>query len=105
VNSLTEGWSVSIITPLELIVGARDRKKVEKIDQFLGAVSIVPLTPVGMRSILQISWLARVRFPNCCSGDRGGPDVTNQKRKTFPYDSGLEAGDSAVLRRTARVVS
>jgi hypothetical protein len=45
VNSLTEGWSVSIITALELIVGARDKKEITKIDKFLTAVPIVPLTP------------------------------------------------------------
>jgi len=45
VNSLAEGWSVSIITALELIVGARDKKEIAKIDKFLTAVPIVPLTP------------------------------------------------------------
>jgi hypothetical protein len=33
VNSLAEGWSVSIITALEPIVGARDKKEITKIDK------------------------------------------------------------------------
>lgn len=60
VNSLAEGWSVSIITALELMVGARDKKEVEKIDQFLTAVPIVPLTPgVGMRAYLLLKRFSR----------------------------------------------
>jgi predicted nucleic acid-binding protein len=60
VNSLAEGWSVSIITALELIVGARDKKEVEKIDQFLTAVPIVPLTPAaGMRAYLLLKQFSR----------------------------------------------
>jgi predicted nucleic acid-binding protein len=60
VNSLAEGWSVSIITALELIVGARDKKEVEKIDHFLTAVPTVPLTPaVGMRAYLLLKQFSR----------------------------------------------
>jgi predicted nucleic acid-binding protein len=44
-KGLPEAWSVSIITALELLVGARDKKEVGKIDRFLAAVSKVPLTP------------------------------------------------------------
>jgi predicted nucleic acid-binding protein len=60
VNSMAEGWSVSIITALELIVGARDKKEVAKIDQFLNAVAVVPLTPaVGTRAYLLLKQFSR----------------------------------------------
>ena len=94
VNSVAEGWSVSIITALELIVGARDKKEIAKIDKVPDGrpdcAAHSESRDKGLsasQAILQISWFARVRFPNCCSGDRGGPDVTNEKRKTLPYDS------------------
>jgi predicted nucleic acid-binding protein len=60
VNSLAEGWSVSIITALELIVGARDKKEIAKIDKFLTAVPIVPLTPgIGTRAYLLLKQFSR----------------------------------------------
>jgi len=44
VDSLTEGWSVSVVTAMEIVVGARDKKELGKMDQFLAAISIVPLS-------------------------------------------------------------
>lgn len=43
-DKLNDSWSMSIITALELIVGARDKKEVAQIDQLVGAYSAIPLT-------------------------------------------------------------
>jgi predicted nucleic acid-binding protein len=37
-------WSISIITALELIVGARNKKEVTQIDQLVAVYSAIPLT-------------------------------------------------------------
>ena len=41
--ALTEGWSISQVSALELIVGARDKADVANIDSFLSGYVIVPL--------------------------------------------------------------
>jgi predicted nucleic acid-binding protein len=43
VDALTEGWAISQVSALELIVGARDQKDLASIDTFLSAYLIVPL--------------------------------------------------------------
>jgi len=43
VNALTEGWAISQVSALELIVGARDKRDLANIDAFLSAYVIVPL--------------------------------------------------------------
>jgi len=43
VDALTEGWAISQVSALELIVGARDQKELASIDAFLSAYVIVPL--------------------------------------------------------------
>jgi predicted nucleic acid-binding protein len=43
IDGLTEGWAVSQISALELIVGARDNRDLASIDTFLSAYVIVPL--------------------------------------------------------------
>lgn len=43
VNALTEGWAISQVSALELIVGARDNRDLANIDVFLSAYMIVPL--------------------------------------------------------------
>ena len=43
VDAFTEGWAISQISPLELIVGARDKRELSDIDAFLSAYVIVPL--------------------------------------------------------------
>ncbi len=43
-DQLEDSWSISIITALELIVGARDKKEVTQIDQLIAAYSMIPLT-------------------------------------------------------------
>ena len=43
VSALTEGWAISQISALELIVGARDKRDLANIDVFLAAYVIVPL--------------------------------------------------------------
>jgi tRNA(fMet)-specific endonuclease VapC len=43
-DQLDDSWSMSIITALELIVGARNKKEVTQIDQLLGVYSAIPLT-------------------------------------------------------------
>ena len=43
-DQLGDSWSISIITALELIVGARNKKEVTQIDQLVAAYSAIPLT-------------------------------------------------------------
>jgi predicted nucleic acid-binding protein len=43
VDSLAEGWAISQVSALELIVGARDQSDLAKIDSFLSAYAVVPL--------------------------------------------------------------
>lgn len=43
-DQLGDSWSISIITALELIVGARDKNEVTQIDQLIAAYSAIPLT-------------------------------------------------------------
>jgi len=43
VDALTEGWAISQVSALELIVGARDNTDLASIDTFLSAYVIVPL--------------------------------------------------------------
>ena len=42
-DALPEGWAISQISALELIVGARDNQDLADIDAFLSAYVIVPL--------------------------------------------------------------
>jgi predicted nucleic acid-binding protein len=43
-DHLDDSWSISIITALELMVGARNKKEVTQIDQLVAVYSAVPLT-------------------------------------------------------------
>lgn len=42
-DELTEGWAISRVSALELIVGARDNRDLAAIDAFLSGYTIVPL--------------------------------------------------------------
>jgi hypothetical protein len=51
VDALTEGWAISQVSALELIVGARDQRELANIDTFLSAYVIVPLRDsIGRRA-------------------------------------------------------
>ena len=43
-DQLDDSWSMSIITALELLVGARNKKEVTQIDQLVAVYSAIPLT-------------------------------------------------------------
>ena len=43
-DQLGDAWSISIITALELIVGARNKREVSQIDQLVAVYSAIPLT-------------------------------------------------------------
>lgn len=43
-DQLDDSWSISVITALELIVGARNKKEVNQIDQLVAIYSAIPLT-------------------------------------------------------------
>lgn len=43
IDGLREGWGISQVSALELIVGARDNRELGEIDVFLSAYVIVPL--------------------------------------------------------------
>lgn len=48
---LPEDWSVSVVTAMELVVGARDKREMGKVDQFLADIHMVPLNPtVGAKA-------------------------------------------------------
>ena len=50
-DSLAEGWAISQVTALELIVGARDRRDLASIDAFLSRYIIVSLRDsIGTRA-------------------------------------------------------
>jgi hypothetical protein len=38
-------WSVSVVTGLELIAGAKDKREVAEIDLVLGAYHVIPTNP------------------------------------------------------------
>jgi predicted nucleic acid-binding protein len=42
-DALPEGWAISRVSALELIVGARDNRDLTVIDAFLSAFVVVPL--------------------------------------------------------------
>ena len=44
IDKLDDAWSISLITALELLVGARDIREVKKIDQLIAAYTAIPLT-------------------------------------------------------------
>jgi predicted nucleic acid-binding protein len=51
VNALPEGWAISKVTALELMVGARDKQDFAGIDRFLSQYVIVPLRDsIGARA-------------------------------------------------------
>jgi predicted nucleic acid-binding protein len=51
VDGLGESWSLSQVTALELIVGARDKQDLAMIDAFLSLYPVVPLTEsIGIRA-------------------------------------------------------
>ncbi len=43
-DQLDDSWSMSIVTALELIVGARNKEEVTQIDQLVAVYSAIPLT-------------------------------------------------------------
>lgn len=44
VDALPEPWSISQVTAMELIVGARDKRELATIDGFLAMYAVVPLS-------------------------------------------------------------
>ena len=44
VDRLAESWALSQVTPMELIVGARDKRDLATIDGFLSLYPVVPLS-------------------------------------------------------------
>ena len=44
-DSLEEGWSISVVTAMELVVGARDKKELGKIDHLLTTYQAIPRLP------------------------------------------------------------
>jgi hypothetical protein len=87
VNSLAEGWSVSIITALELIVGARDKKEITKIDKADGRPDRAAHSRSrdkglsASQAILQISWLALAGRANPARGDQVAKDLRTHRRR------------------------
>jgi hypothetical protein len=51
VDGLHEGWAISQISALELVVGARDKRDLANIDAFLAGFVIVPIrSSIGARA-------------------------------------------------------
>lgn len=59
-DSLKDFWSVSVITTMELLVGARDKRDVEKIDELISSFSTDPLSPpIGTRAYRLLKQFSR----------------------------------------------
>jgi predicted nucleic acid-binding protein len=59
-EQLDDSWSLSIITALELIVGARNKKEVTQIDRLVAVYSAIPLTAdIGQSSYALLSQFAK----------------------------------------------
>jgi predicted nucleic acid-binding protein len=84
-DALTEGWAISQVSALELIVGARDQRDLANIDTFLSAFVIVPLRDsTGKRAyellaVREIPRAAHLRFPSCSDRNRGRPHTGDQE--------------------------
>jgi predicted nucleic acid-binding protein len=51
VDALPEPWSISQVTAMELIVGARDKRELATIDSFLALYQVAPLSEsIGARA-------------------------------------------------------
>ena len=68
-DSLPEGWAISQVSALELIVGARDKRDLADIDTFLSAYVTVPLQEATgtrayglLKAYSEISRPSRLRF-------------------------------------------
>jgi predicted nucleic acid-binding protein len=56
VEALPDRWVISQVTAMELLVGARDKNEIARLDKFLAAFPVVPLDPsIGERAY----WLLR----------------------------------------------
>ena len=59
-EALPEGWAISQVSALELIVGARDNRDLTGIDAFLSAFVVVPLQEsTGTRAYDLLKWYAK----------------------------------------------
>ena len=59
-DALPEGWAISRVSALELIVGARDNRDLTVIDVFLTAFVVVPLREyTGTRAYDLLKWYAK----------------------------------------------
>ncbi len=48
---LPEEWSISVVTSMEVVIGARDKTDLRKMDEFLAAIPMVPLKAgIGTRA-------------------------------------------------------
>ena len=66
-DRLPENWSISVVTAMEIVVGARDKKDLAKLEQFLASVTVVPLSPsMGFTSRISpmVSRSASMPFQN-----------------------------------------
>lgn len=104
VDSLLEPWSVSVITAMELLVGSRDKEEVARTDEFLEVIPVIPLGPVcrcqGIRLAEALCEVPRSPYFGCANRShrhRSGQNVSQQKRKTLPYDFGTETRSAPIL--------
>src|ERR1039457_873413 len=44
-EQLPGDWSISIVTAMEVVVGARDNRELAKTEKFLAAIQVVPVSP------------------------------------------------------------
>src|SRR5260370_19248702 len=92
IDALLEGWAISQVSALELIVGARDKRDLADIDTFLSAYVIVPLRgSTGTRAYELLKLYAKshglyvfmsscLRFARCGHRNRGGPHAGYEER-------------------------
>ena len=85
-DALPEGWGISQVSALELLVGARDNRDLGEIDAFPSAYVIVALrSSTGHASVptrqavRESSWTTRFRFARCGHRHRRGPHFGDQE--------------------------
>src|SRR2546428_4215878 len=64
-------WSVSVVTGLELIAGAKDKREVAEIDLVLGAYHVVPTNAeIGQLAYNDVSTMTAFAYDRVRSGQR-----------------------------------
>ena len=93
IDALAEGWAISQVSALELIVGARDKRDLAEIETFLSAYVVVPLSSsIGeraydlLRRYAKIIWSSCLRLTRCSHGNGRAPDSCHSEPSSLRND-------------------